>query len=255
MNINPEAGRRALVAGGCGGIGRAVVDALLTLGLKVAVLDHSRALDGHPPPSTTLVVPADAADPDDVAKAFAGVDRAWGGLDILIYLAGIPIFPPRPSTAITAAQWDEVMAVNLRGAWACANAALPLMDKAGGGAIVTVSSSLAFNPNRGSSAYVASKGGLVALTKALAVENAPKVRANVVAPSAVGTEFLAGGTGRDQEGDDWFRSGVSGYVAGIPLGRVAEPEDVVGPILFLAGEGARYITGQVLHVNGGRITP
>ena len=255
MNIHPAPGRRAVVAGGCGGIGRAVVDALLRLDLKVAVLDHPRALERHPPSSAVLSLPADAARRDELLGAFDAVDREWGALDILIFLIGIPIIPPRPATEVTPEQWDEVMAVNLRAAWACACGALPLMQKAGGGAIVNVASSLAFNPNRGSSAYVASKGGIVSLTKALAIENAPRVRANVVAPSAVGTEFLAGGTGRQQPGDEWFRSGVSNYVAGIPLGRVAEPEDVVGPILFLAGDGARYITGQVLHVNGGRITP
>ena len=255
MNIHPEPGRRAVVAGGCGGIGRAVVEALVGLELKVAVLDHPRALERHAPPPAALALAADAARQDELLGAFKEVDRAWGGLDILIFLIGIPIIPPRPATEVTPEQWDEVMAINLRAAWSCACGALPLMGKAGGGAIVNVASSLAFNPNKGSSAYVASKGGLVALTKALAIENAPRVRANVVAPSAVGTEFLAGGTGRTRHGDDWFQSGVSGYVGGIPLGRVAAPEDVVGPILFLAGDGARYVTGQVLHVNGGRITP
>ena len=255
MNLHPAPGRRAVVAGGCGGIGRAVVEALLRLDVKVAVLDHPRALERHAPAPEVLALPADAARRDALLGGFDTVDRTWGGLDILIFLIGIPIIPPRPATEVTEQQWDEVMAVNLRAAWACACGALPLMAKAGGGAIVNVASSLAFNPNRGSSAYVASKGGIVSLTKALAIENAPRIRANVVAPSAVDTEFLAGGTASAQAGDDWFRVGVSNYTASIPLGRVAEPEDVVGPILFLAGDGARYVTGQVLHVNGGRITP
>ena len=253
--LHPSAGRRALVAGGSGGIGRAVVAALLELDLKVAVLDQPAALRNHPPPPTTLSLPANAARDDELLGAFERVGAAWGGLDILVFLIGIPITPPRAAPEIAAAQWDEVMAVNLRAAWTCARGALGLMHAVGGGAIVNVASSLAFNPNKGSSAYAASKGGLVSLTKALAIENAPRVRANVVAPSAVHTEFLAGGTARDQAGDAWFKARESEYVATIPLGRVAEPEDIVGPILFLAGDGARYITGQVLHVNGGRITP
>ncbi|HEX7007554.1 MAG TPA: SDR family oxidoreductase, partial [Alphaproteobacteria bacterium] len=236
-------------------IGRAVVDALLQLEVKVAVVDQPRALEDHPLAAPALSLPADAARPDELLRAFESVGDAWGGLDILVFLIGVPIVPPRPAVQVTIEQWDELMAVNLRAAWTCACGALPLMERAGGGAIINVASSLAFNPNKGSSAYVASKGGLVSLTKALAIENAPRVRANVVAPSAVGTEFLAGGTARPRAGDAWFQSGVANYVAGIPLGRVAEPEDVVGPILFLAGDGARYVTGQVLHVNGGRITP
>src|SRR5690606_18024262 len=157
----------------------------------------------------TLSLPADAARPDELLRAFESVGDAWGGLDILIFLIGVPIVPPRPAVQVTIEQWDELMAVHLRAAWTCASGAPPLMERAGGGAIINVASSLAFNPNKGSSAYVASKGGLVSLTKALAIENAPRVRANVVAPSAVGTEFLAGGTARPRAGDAWFQSGVS----------------------------------------------
>jgi NAD(P)-dependent dehydrogenase (short-subunit alcohol dehydrogenase family) len=246
MELGPRPGQRALVAGGCGGIGRAVVAAFLELGLKVAVLDHPDAIARHHPPSKALPLAADARREGDLLSAFRGVAEEWDGLDILVYLIGVPILPPRSATELIIEQWDDVMAINLRAAWICARAALPLMHKSGGGSIINVSSSLAFNPNRGFSAYVASKGGLVSLTKALAMENAPRIRANVVAPSAVNTEFLAG---------DWFHSKVAEYLAGIPLGRLATPEDIVGPILFLAGNGARYMTGQVLHVNGGRITP
>jgi NAD(P)-dependent dehydrogenase (short-subunit alcohol dehydrogenase family) len=149
------------------------------------------------------------------------------------------------------------MAVNLRAAFLCARFALPHLHRSDDACIINVSSSLAYNPNKGSAAYVASKGGMVSLTKALAMENAPRVRANVVAPSAVDTEFLYGGTASpDASPDDHlFKLTLPSYLSGIPMGRLAEPADVVGPILFLAGPGARYITGQVLHVNGGRITP
>lgn len=253
--LNPQAEQRVFVAGGCGGIGRAVVDAFLELGLRVAVCDHPNALRRYPAPTASLALPADAAREDEILAAFEKARQEWGGLDILVFLIGIPITPPRPSTEIDTGSWNEVIDLNLRAAWTCARGAIPLMHDSGGGAIVNVASSLAFNPNRGSSAYAASKGGLVSLTKSLAIENAPSIRANVVAPSAVQTEFLAGGFGRDQPGDEWFKSTEAEYIAGIPLGRVATPVDIVGPILFLAGGGSRYITGQVIHVNGGRITP
>ena len=90
------------------------------------------------------------------------------------------------------------------------------------------------------------------LTKSIAVENAPLVRANVVAPGAVDTEFLRGGTGRGEAGP---RLDVSAYAKTIPMGRIATPEDVAGPILFLCGPGSAYMTGQVLWINGGALTP
>lgn len=111
------------------------------------------------------------------------------------------------------------------------------------------------------SAYAAAKGGLVSLTKSLAIENAPRVRANLVAPSAIETSFLAGGDGQRGEaaaregGDAWFRSAKAQYLSTIPLERIARPEDVIGPALFLASPAASFITGQVIHVNGGRVTP
>jgi NAD(P)-dependent dehydrogenase (short-subunit alcohol dehydrogenase family) len=201
-------------------------------------------------------IPVDAVSEYAVNQSFEQLGGRWGGLDVLVFVTGIAIIPPRPLEELTLEQWDEVMHVNLRAAWFCVRAALPLMRKSGGGSIVTISSSLAFNPNRGFSAYVATKGGLVSFTKAIAAENGPGIRANVVAPSAVDTAFLAGGSGRRGTGSDaWFRQALPGYVANIPLGRLANPDDIVGPVLFLAGPASGYITGQVIHVNGGRITP
>ncbi|MGD9923696.1 MAG: SDR family NAD(P)-dependent oxidoreductase [Pseudorhodoplanes sp.] len=253
MDINPAQGRRAVIAGGCGGIGRATVQAFLRHGLDVAVIDHPAAIECHPQPKEVLALEADAGSAASLSAAF---DRlaSWPQIDILVFLIGISILPPKAATDISIEEWDRLMAVNLRAAWLCARCALPQLHRSNAGSIINVASSLAFNPNKGFSAYVATKGGIVSLTKAIAMENAPRVRANVVAPSAVDTEFLAGGTvGQDGADNAWFPA--SSYVTGIPLGRLAGAEDVVGPILFLAGEGARYITGQVLHVNGGRITP
>ncbi len=254
--LAPRAGTRIVIVGGCGGIGRALVSACDALTLDIAVMDLPVALERFPPPTRVLWLPTDVADEAAVGKSFRSIADTWGRIHVLVLLSGIAIHPPQRAETLTVAQWDRIMDVNLRSAWLCARAAIPLMSN--GGAIVTVSSSLAFNPNKGSSAYVATKGGLISLTKAIAMENAPHIRANAVAPSAVDTAFLGAGTAGDDshpDADVWFKKNIDAYVANIPLGRVANADDVVGPILFLASESARYITGQVIHVNGGRITP
>ncbi len=252
--LAPVPGSRIAVVGGCGGIGRSLVDACISLGLKVAVVDLPFALERSTLPGGVFALAADASDEADVGRAFASLQDGWNGLDILVFVTGIAIVPPIKVDDLPLAKWEQILNVNLRSAFLCARAAIPMM-KPDGGSIVTISSSLAFNPNRGFGAYVASKGGLVSLTKAIAAENGPTIRANVVAPSAVDTPFLAGGTGLAGGSDAWFKADLDRYISAIPLQRLAVPEDVVGPILFLAGPGARYITGQTIHVNGGRITP
>jgi NAD(P)-dependent dehydrogenase (short-subunit alcohol dehydrogenase family) len=245
-----------LVAGGCGGIGRAVVAACRAIDLKVAVLDLPISIERHPPEDDVLVLPADATDGAAVAAAMDRLDDAWDGLDALVFLVGYAIMPPAPIEALTAGQWNELMAANLRSAFLLTQAALPALRRGRDPAVVTVASNMAFNPQRGFSAYAATKGGLISFTKSFAVEHAPRIRANVVAPSAIDTDFMRGGTQRAEPADDgWYKALLPRYVPMIPLGRVAEVADVVGPILFLAGPASRYMTGQVLHVNGGRAMP
>lgn len=249
--LAPPAGARIAIAGGCGGIGRPLVQACLDNGLRVAVLDLPASLERHPPATGVLRVPLDATDPARVDAALAALG-AWGGLDVLVSLVGFTLTPPVSLLETTPAQWDEVQAGNLRAAWLLARAAAPQLLAAGGGCIVNTASMLAINPLPGFGPYAAAKAGLVALTKTLAHELAPRIRVNAVAPSAIHTAFMGGGTGRggDDGGDGWFAAGQA--YAQIPLGRLAEPEDVVGPILFLASDAARFVTGQVLGVNGGR---
>ncbi len=256
----PPPGSRVLVVGGCGGVGRPMVRACRSIGLDVAVLARPSSIARNPPPDGVLTVPADAADAPSVASAFKTIETQWGAIDVLIFLVGFMIVPPTEIPEVSPEAWDEVMIGNLRSAFLVCREALPLLHK-NGGAIVNVGSSLAYNPLKGVSAYAAAKGGLVSLTKSLAIENAPGVRANLVAPSAIETSFLAGGDGvRGEEsarkgGDAWFHSTKGQYLATIPLGRIARPEDVIGPALFLASPAASFITGQVIHVNGGRVTP
>jgi 3-oxoacyl-[acyl-carrier protein] reductase len=122
------------------------------------------------------------------------------------------------------------------------------------GTIVHVSSGLGVYGGATYGPYAAAKGGINALTKTIAREYAPRIRANAVAPSYVDTAFGKGGTGRSNENDAETLNRDS-YIRAIPMGRIATPEDLVGPILFLAGPASGYMTGQVLHVNGGSFMP
>ncbi len=250
--LAPRAGSRVAVVGGCGGIGRAVVAACLENDLEVAVLDLEKSISAHAPPEAVRAIGVDATDPTGVDTAFAEIARHWGGIDVLIFLVGFTIVPPEPLQTVSPDQWNEVLSGNLQSAWLVSRAAVPLIRAAGGGAIVNMTSSLGIHVLPGFGPYAAAKAGLIALTKGLAVECAPDIRVNAVAPTAIDTDFVRGGTGRPENGeaDDWFDP--AHFQATIPLGRLAEPEDVVGPTLFLASDAARFVTGQTLQVNGGR---
>lgn len=259
--LSPPPESRVLIVGGCGAIGRVLVSACLSLDHEVAIFALPRSIAAYPPPPKVLTIPVDAADDGSVARGVTTLRDQWSAVDILVFLVGFMTVPPRSIDELGAEEWDDVLRGNLRSAYLVSRAVLPLLQAADGASIVNVGSSLAYNPLRGVAAYAASKAGLVALTKSLAIENAPKIRANLVAPSAIDTNFLAGGGGErgkqaaDSGGDAWFRKMSSKYVPTIPLGRIAQPEDIVGPVLFLAGPTAAFITGQVMHVNGGRVTP
>jgi 3-oxoacyl-[acyl-carrier protein] reductase len=249
--LTPPPGTRIAVVGGCGGIGRAVVQAALDCDMRVTVLDLATSLQQAPPPEGVRVGSIDVTDVATIPAAFAGLN----GLDALVNLAGFAA-EKVPIETLDPAQWGAVVGANLTGAFLVAQAALPLLRASGASGVpsslVHVSSGLAARLMPGYGPYGASKAGLIALTKSIAVENAPLVRANAVAPGAVDTEFLRGGTGRSATGP---RLDVSAYASTIPMGRIATAQDVAGPILFLCGPGAGYMTGQVLWINGGALTP
>ena len=245
-----------MIAGGAGGIGRELVNACLANGCEPVVLDLPAAIDAVYPSADFPLIGCDAADEEGLSAALGEIARRFDAIDGFVFLTGYQLHPRRRLEETSAADWDRLLAVNLTSFQRLCAALLPLLAAGTGGAIVAVSSALAVQPRAGMSAYSASKGGLVSLTKAIAVEAAPKVRANVVAPGAVETEFLSGGAAlpeaeRDSSGFDDHREA---YAASIPLGRIATPEDIVGPIMFLLGDASRYMTGQVLHLNGGRLT-
>lgn len=248
-------GSRIAVVGGCGGFGRALVDNCLSLGLRVAVLDLPVSIERHHPGGADMAIAVDATVEESVREGFDEISTKWGGLDGLVNLAGFATTPPAPAEDVTAAEWDRVVDGSLRTTFLACRAALPLLRAGRGASIVNMSSGLAFKSRPGFASYSAAKSGVVGLTRSLAIENAPDVRVNAVAPSAAATEFLRGGAhlaAQEQSSTAWMD--IDAYVAATPLRRMCEPLDVVAPILFLLGPGSRFITGQTVHVNGGRET-
>ncbi|MEO7940663.1 MAG: SDR family oxidoreductase [Burkholderiaceae bacterium] len=253
--LGPARGSRMVVLGGCGAIGRALVRSALAADLRVAVWDLPASLTRHPPPDAVTRHAFDATDETAYPAALQGLPRDWdGAVDILVALAGFTV-GNAPVESLSTATWDEVLDGNLRSTFLVNRAVLPLLRASGAGAIINMASGLAIRAAPGYGAYSAAKAGVLALTRMIAAEAAPTVRANAVAPSAVDTAFLRGGTGRGDEDGQAARLDVAAYARSLPLQRIANPDDIVGPILFLAGPASRYMTGQVLHINAGSVTP
>jgi NAD(P)-dependent dehydrogenase (short-subunit alcohol dehydrogenase family) len=217
---------RVLVTGAARGLGRAFVDALAARGDDVLGVDIA---DG-----------CDVTDEADCEAAVAEAVRRFGGLDGLVNNAGIVAVTRAPAREIPSEEWDRVMAVNAKGTWLMTRAAIPALS--GGGSIVNLASETAFSGSRHMTHYVASKAAVIGLTRALARELGPAIRVNAIAPGYTDTE---GGRGiGDPDTYD---------VSPTPLGRVAQPADMVGTLLYLLGPGSDFVTGQVLLVNGGRV--
>ena len=238
--------RVAVVTGGASGIGLATAKALAGAGARVVLADRDAEAAGRAAATIDGASPLalDVTDEAGVASAFAALSATHGGIDILVNNAGLSI--RKGLTELALADWEKVFSVNVTGAFLCARAAVPAMTARGGGAIVNVSSIMGLSgggpyPNP---AYQASKGALVNFTRALAVELAPSgIRVNAVAPTWVRTPFIDP-LMRDPD----KRAAIEKLM---PLGRIAEPEEVADAILFLSGGMASMITGHVLAVDGG----
>lgn len=243
----PLGGQVAAVTGGAGGIGRACARALIEAGAVVVVLDRDADAAGRV--AAELGEGAEAAgidvtDPASVEAAFARIAAAHDRLDILVNNAGIAIRKPTLDIAID--DWQRVIDVNLTGCFLCAQAAGRLMVARKGGAIVNIASIMGLSggglyPNL---SYQTSKGGLINMTRALAVEWARHgIRVNAVAPTWVDTELIA-----PLKGDPAFVAAVERMT---PMARLAQPSEVADAVVFLAGPGASMITGHTLPVDGG----
>lgn len=243
--------RVAFIPGGYGGIGSAIARELAARGARVAIagrhadkavaLERELTIDGH----TALGLGFDVRWPGEIRDAVTQVIDEFGGLDILVNCIGTQI--EEPLLEVTESSFDSVYAVNLKAAMFLGQAAARYQVTSGRGGrhvhILSVRSRLGLR-GRGYSAYVASKGGLAALIAQHAVELAAHgITVNGVAPTFVRTELV-----REYLDDDEFRGALE---TRIPMGRVAEPSDIVGPVVFFVSPAAAFVTGQVLYVDGG----
>jgi 2-hydroxycyclohexanecarboxyl-CoA dehydrogenase len=233
-------------------MGRSICEQLAARGHRVGVLDIDganarRAADElRARGGVALACPTDVADRDSVDEALATVRGELGPVEILVTSAGITAFDD--FTAISSESWHRVLEVNLTGTFHCVQAAVPDMVAAGWGRIVTISSSSAQRGSPRMAHYVASKGGVIALTKSLAREFAPfGITVNNIPPSGIDTPMarqsqVAGHVQSDEK-----------MIAAIPVGRLGTGDDIAAACVFLCSEQAGYITGQVLGVNGGSV--
>jgi NAD(P)-dependent dehydrogenase (short-subunit alcohol dehydrogenase family) len=242
-------GKVALVTGAQQGIGRGIALAFAEAGADVAInwLDDEKAarevagsVTGHNRRAVTIQ--ADMAKLDEVLEMVDVVVGEFGGIDILVNNAGV--FPRVDFLEMQESDWDFVHNVNLKGAVFCAQAAAKAMIAAGRqGAIINISSGAAFRGSPRGIHYVASKGGVVSMTRQMALELAPhRIRVNAIAPGLTDTAQPRYGSSETE---------IAEMAAANPLGRIAQPEDIARAAVFLASDQAGFVTGHTLHVNGG----
>jgi 2-hydroxycyclohexanecarboxyl-CoA dehydrogenase len=241
--------RVAVVTGAASGIGLGVARRFAADGLRVAVLDRQAepaeraAAELRGQGATAVACAVDVADWSTVGDAFQRIRADLGPVGVLVTCAGVESFDA--AVDITPDTWNRILAVNLTGTFTCIQAALPDMIDSGWGRIVTISSSSAQSGAPHMAHYAASKGGVIALTKALARELARNgITVNTIPPSLVDTPMA-----RDAEARGLVS--VDAMAAHVPLGRAGTPDDIAAACAFLCSDDGSYITGQVIGVNGG----
>ncbi len=236
-------GKTALVTGAAGGIGAAIVKRLRTAGARVAVADRDVAgivADAHLPGDLLDATYADALP----QSAF----DALGGLDIVINNAGVIT---RGSVAETSDQdWSLSLGVNVEAPFRICRAAIPIMAAAGGGAIVNTASCWGLRPGPNHAVYCMTKAAIASLTQCMGMDHAHQgIRINAVCPNEVNTPMLRSGFAKRGFDPD---SAVAELGQTVPLGRIAEPEDIADVVMFLVSDAARYMCGALVEVNGGK---
>lgn len=243
-------GKTAVVTGAGRGIGAAVARRFAAEGARVVVAELEAELGEAVVGEIgegAVSAPTDVTDAESVRALFADVRRRFGRLDVLVCNAG----KPYQQTSLTATEedWDACLDLNLRSAWHCAREAHSLLEAAGGGSIVNIASTQGYRSNRFSFPYSAAKGGLLALTRNLAVEYAPaRIRVNAIVPGQIESVRTESYFASFSDPVEARRRVLSTF----PLGRLGRPEDVAGAALFLASDDAQWVTGSWLVVDGGR---
>ncbi len=238
-----------LITGAAGGIGRATVSLFAQKGWQVIGVD--RAPFGEAFPKNGFFIQADISIGENLELIFDQARQFTSSLNALINNAALQITKPLLETSVE--EWDAVMASNLRSVFLSAKLAYPLFKAAGGGAIVNVSSVHAVATSANIAAYAASKGGLLAFTRAVAIEFAPdNIRANAILPGAVDTPMLRAGLGRDHVHGSDILERLDNMARKTVNGRVGLPEEIAHAIYFLADETqSSFMTGQALIIDGG----
>jgi NAD(P)-dependent dehydrogenase (short-subunit alcohol dehydrogenase family) len=245
------AGKRVIVTGAGQGLGRAFVLHLAGLGAQVIAADvradrlastHERARENGCEIHTTTT---DVSDPEQTRALAATAADVLGGLDAVVNNAAIVEgLSRRPFDAIDEDEWDRVLEVNVKGTWLCTKAAVPLLREAGGGSIVNMASEVAFSGSPGLAHYVTSKAAIIGLTRVLARELGPsQIRVNAIAPGFIPTE-----------GSTTMTAAAEYDVQRTPLGRLGQPDDLLGALAFLVSDESAFVTAQTLLVNGGRLS-
>jgi NAD(P)-dependent dehydrogenase (short-subunit alcohol dehydrogenase family) len=250
MSHEPRcAGKHVLVTGAQRGIGRAIALRFAEAGADVALnfLDDKAAAESAAAEIVALgrraaTIGADIARPEEARRLVADAERALGPIDVLVNNAGI--FPRAPFLELSEDTWDAVLDTNLKATFVCAQEVARRMVAAGRpGAIINLSSGAPYRGSMRATAYMASKLGIVGLTRGMARELAPHdIRVNAVAPGITNTAMPR--LGNTEEA-------LAALGRSNPTGRLAEPEDIADVVVFLATEDARHVVGQLIHVNGG----
>lgn len=241
--------KTVLITGAGGGIGRACVHHFADKDWSVIGVD--RADFGDDFPKGGRFIKADISRPDSVEKIFQQARDFSPSLAALVNNAAVQVAKPLIETTVE--EWDAVMASNLRSVFLFVKLAHPLLKAAGGGAIVNVSSVHAIQTSANIAAYAASKGGLLALTRAMAIEFAPdNIRVNAILPGAVDTPMLRAGLGRGHVGHGDMQQRLDNLARKTVNGKVGKPEEIAQAIYFLADEEqSSFMTGQAMVVDGG----
>ena len=246
-------GKVAIVTGGGQGIGRAISLALAQAGAAVTIADIDPAAAGevaaqiNASEQRSIAVPVDATDNDQITKMVGKTVETFGHIDVLVNNAGGasgPTFGIGRVTKISERDWDDTIKINLKSVFLCTRAVAPLMLERKSGSIINMASITGQFPWAGLPAYSAAKAAVISLTQSLAMELAPHVRVNALAPGLVETPRTSKNRRPEQ---------LKQLLSNVPLGRMGQPEEIADIALYLASDVAAWITGTVVNCNGGQM--